>query len=217
MKEAVEGLLEFAHLMHRSDTSTLAAKAKTFNLDVTPPEITRFEKKTLLLVNEHADGIEDTLADRLTMGITFRRIRLLYERKYHKKLQSRPYEPLPKFDLHAALVALDTPAKSNTSPLDLPSGSEPKATATSATMGGSTDTSGDAPPDVDQTDSSDEDDDASVASSGLDYLCPEPPRLGDGESATHCTWCPEILNESDLNTPGWWRYVTPILTHIERC
>ncbi|KAH7009786.1 hypothetical protein EDB80DRAFT_868314 [Ilyonectria destructans] len=205
MKEAVEGLLEFSDIMHRSDTSTLAAKAKTFNLDVPPSEITKFEKETLRLVNQHADGIEDTLADRLTMGITFRRIRLLYETNHHKKLQSRPYATLPMFDIHAALAALDTPAKSNTSPLDLPSRSEPKATTTSTTMGGSTDTNDDALNDVDQTDSSDEDDDASVASSDLDYLCPEPPRLGDGESASHCTWCPEILNESDLNTPGWWR------------
>lgn len=215
MHYAVEGLLKFSDIMYRSNASTLAAKAKTFDLNVDPSEITKFEKKTLQLVNQHADGIQNTLADRLTMGITFRRIRLLYETTHHKKLQSRPYLPLPVFNIHALLAAQDTSAESNPSPLKLPSTAEAEAEAEAeatvpATVTDSpTDTSDDRSRDAGLTDSSDEEDDASITSADLDYLCPQPPRLRYGERSCRCTWCPEMLDESDLNTPGWWRFVTP--------
>ncbi|KAH6972975.1 hypothetical protein BKA56DRAFT_734724 [Ilyonectria sp. MPI-CAGE-AT-0026] len=208
MHHAVDGLLDFADMMDLSGMSTLAAKAKTFDLNIHPSEITRFEKETLQLVNQYAPGIEDTLADRLTMGITFRRIRLLYETTHNQKLQSRPYVPLPVFDLYAVLNSvLNAPAKSesNASPLALPSTAEVEATVTSTTKDGSAHTSDDNSSDVDEIDSSGEEDDACPASFGLDYVFPQPPILINGEHSCRCPWCPELLDETDLNTPGWWR------------
>lgn len=216
IREAVEKLHHIAINIRKSSTGSLASRVKAFTLKTDPSEIAEFERICLLFIKGRYDGIGDSLAKQLVSSITYRRLRLLYQREHQKKLEtprksniSAPPPPLP-----IVPEPRELPEKPPEPAEEPPLQPKPVVVRTAPPPKGHEPSESSRPSTLDQSKyhrtssrkNKEIPDNFTVTSISQGYSYPRPPKPdNDHDTSCRCKWCPRIIEVSDLRNLNWWK------------
>jgi len=208
---ALDRLQHLATAIRRASTSDIASRVQSFRRKFDEDDEI-FEKVALLLVGAEIPKIREPMARQLAASIAFRRSRLHYQERHHRKLsKKRQVEELPTPGLEQRLLSPEDLAQ----PGGLQFGTRPKAPYLRRQRSISDVLSGTVPSAFDPGKfhkgiseiRSIESGPSIVSLKGGDYVYPKAPKPEPGAEFCSCPWCFEQLDVSRLEIGGWWRFV----------
>ncbi|KAL8296014.1 hypothetical protein RB600_001481 [Gaeumannomyces tritici] len=96
IRDAIDRLHRVATIIRRSSTSSSASRVKDFSLKTDAVENAEFERLMLLRLKGLLPNASDSLVRQLVASVSYRRFRLMYQRRHQRKLGKRRPDPSPQ-------------------------------------------------------------------------------------------------------------------------
>lgn len=208
---ALDRLHDLAKAIRRASTKDLVRRVESYRDRVGKDDNDSFELYALQEIRRHLPSVSDSLASQLAMSITFRRLRLRYQQRHHRKLSQRRHRssiPVSPQEVENALVS----ANEGTPPRPAHSPQPPELTRLSDALS-MTEPSILNANQLQQNLSVMESNRSSASGPSIrsivggKYKYPKQPQPLPGSKSCSCNWCFEELESSKLEIGGWWRSV----------
>ncbi|KAK7917299.1 hypothetical protein PG985_010907 [Apiospora marii] len=216
MKESLDRLKRLATAIRNFSASDLASKLKAF-AQKNPEDNEEFERLTRLHIQGLHPKMPSSLTDQLVASICYRRLRLLYQKYYQRKLDvgrkgKQDVTTCPQTLQHLAVPQagfVEQSAETDHTQRDQDFPKKPLPAAINDSIMSTTNVSQAQSENIRQH-LTEPPSSSALSSSNMPSIheelpCPKPPSFPQGAAQFQCTWCFEVFPVSKLDDLYWWR------------
>ncbi|KAI0103356.1 hypothetical protein GGR51DRAFT_561784 [Nemania sp. FL0031] len=210
IRDTIDSLCRLAAHIRESPSPIVDPRPQSF-AHRDPTGVEEFKKMASLFILGRLPDIEVSLASQLVSSISIRRFRFLIEGHHNEKkydtrrsrVNAAPLQPEDKTTIQQWLASSegDSSTSKHLQTEAMPAGPlQQRAYSTTKHSGFNSEKS-----QHHDSGSSDVPNASTVTSVVQGYSYPPRPKLGKDDKYYACDWCPDEIQVSDLDVPGWWR------------